>query len=73
MDGIDLVESFLHRELAHTVAINPDGKEDGVHAAFAHAGDVDVTHRITDDCRRRRIDVVVVWKFDRFARGGGWV
>src|ERR1700693_5977481 len=46
MDGIDLVERFLNRERAHGAAINPDGKEDGVHAAFTHAGDVDVARGI---------------------------
>jgi hypothetical protein len=46
VDGIDLVESFLNRKRAHSAAINPDGKENGVHATFAHAGDVDVTRGI---------------------------
>ena len=46
LDGIDLVESFLNRERAHGAAVNPDGKENGVHAAFAHAGDVDVARGI---------------------------
>ena len=36
----------MNRERAHGAAINPDGKEDGVHTAFAHAGDVDVARGI---------------------------
>ena len=40
--GINLIESFLHRGRTHDAAINPDGKENGVHASFAHARDIDV-------------------------------
>src|ERR1700693_2026658 len=43
LDGIDLVESFLNGERAHSATINPDGKENGVQTAFTHARDVDVT------------------------------
>ena len=46
MDRIDLVESFLNREPPHRAAINPNGKEDDVHATFAHPGDVDVARGI---------------------------
>ena len=40
-DGVDLVERLLDGGRAHDAAVDPDRKEDGVHAAFAHARDVD--------------------------------
>jgi hypothetical protein len=44
---VDLVERFFHRRRAHNFSVNPDGKENGVHAAFAHARNVDVPIRVT--------------------------
>ena len=38
---INLIESFLNRRRSHDAAVDPDGKENGVHAAFAHARNVD--------------------------------
>jgi len=40
VDGIYLIQRFLDGRGTHDSAVNPDGKEDGVHAAFAHARDV---------------------------------
>src|SRR5262249_48281347 len=42
VDGINLVQSFLYCGRAHDASINPDGKENRVHAAFAHAGNIHV-------------------------------
>jgi hypothetical protein len=42
-----LIERFLNGRRAHGAAVNPDGKENGVHAAFAHAWDVDAAVGIT--------------------------
>ena len=41
-DGVDLVESFLDGGRALDAGVDEDGEEEGVEAAFAHAGDVDV-------------------------------
>ena len=43
MDGINLVEGFLDRGRTHDAAIDPDGKENRIHAAFAHARNIHVT------------------------------
>jgi hypothetical protein len=39
---VNLIESFLDRLGAGGLAGKPDGKENGVEAAFAHAGDVNI-------------------------------
>ena len=41
-NGVDLVESFLDGGWALDAGVDEDGEEQGVEAAFAHAGDVDV-------------------------------
>ncbi len=46
-DGVDLVESLLNGDGAGDFAVDPDGEEDGVQAAFAHARDVDVAVGVT--------------------------
>ncbi|MGC1229245.1 MAG: recombinase family protein, partial [Candidatus Sulfotelmatobacter sp.] len=38
---------------------------DKVSGSIEHRRDLDA---LLEDCRRKKIDVVVVWKFDRFAR-----
>jgi hypothetical protein len=43
VDGVYLIEGFLHGGRAHDVSVDPDGEEDGVHAAFSHAGNIHVT------------------------------
>src|SRR5271170_3599506 len=40
--SVYLIEGFLYRGGAHDASVDPDGEEDGVHAAFPHAGNVDV-------------------------------
>src|SRR5580658_1746860 len=37
VDGVYLIEGFLHGGRAHDVSVDPDGEEDGVHTAFSHA------------------------------------
>ena len=44
--GVDLIECLLNRGRAHNVAVDPDRKEDAIHAAFAHARYVDRAVRI---------------------------
>jgi hypothetical protein len=41
-NGVNLVESFLHRGRALDAGVDEDGEEQRVEAAFAHAGNVDV-------------------------------
>src|SRR5438094_1049779 len=40
VNRVNLIKRFLHGGRAHDAAINPYGKEDRVHAAFAHARNV---------------------------------
>jgi hypothetical protein len=40
VDGVNLIERFLDGRRAHGAAIDPNRKEDGVHAALAHARDI---------------------------------
>src|ERR1700688_4615281 len=45
-DGVDLLKGLLDGVGAHDFSGDPNGEEDGGEAAFAHAGDVDVTVRV---------------------------
>src|SRR5581483_5750414 len=45
-DRVDLVQRLLDSHGPHGSTINPNGEENGVHPAFAHAGDVDASVRI---------------------------
>src|ERR1700734_2198672 len=46
-DGFDLSRGAIDGGLASDGARNPDGEEDRVEAAFAHARDVDVAVRVS--------------------------
>src|SRR5579859_275735 len=46
MYRVDLIERLLHRRRPYDSPVDPDGKENGVHAAFAHTRNIDVPVRI---------------------------
>src|SRR5580658_2288172 len=54
-DGVDLIEGFFDGGRAGDASVDPDGKEDGVHAAFLHVRNVDVAGGVL-------LAEVVVWR-----------